>query len=177
MDNEDKSKSFKSIEELLNIEGSENDVKFDDTEAQIELKKLEERKQFLTEYKQKLVEYGNLGNAEYKLKVTRDLIDSGLLMLAALQKEIIDNPTGRDVECVSSLMNSINQTIDTINKMDFFERKMKIEDEKLNIKKISNSKDSGGDNITQNNIYFSTVELLDLIKKENLKTIDVQVEK
>lgn len=175
VDENKKKKEIKSISELMKLDGESDNMKFDNDDAKIELQKLEDRMKFLNEYKLKLEQYSKLDNNDYKLVILKELVQQGLMMMGALQKEIESAPTGRDVECISSLMNSINSTIDNINKIDFNKQKMELEKEKLTVKKLSNNKD--GDTITQNNIYFSTTDLIDMIKKEKIKTIDVSIEK
>lgn len=169
----EKSKSFKSISELLNMDGG-NDSGFDMEQAQKDLEKLEERKKVLTEYKNSIKEMALLDNDSYKLAILKQLVEKGLSMLEALQKEIEDSPRGRDVETAAAMMSAINGVIDNINKIDVSKEKIKIEQQKIELKQAS-GKDAGG-NITQNNIYLTHSEFLDMIRNQetkDIKTVEV----
>lgn len=170
--------SFKSISELLKLDGA-SDVGFDAEQAEKDLQKLEERKKTLEEFKTKLKDYEKLNNNDYKLTVLKQLVERGLMILQNMEAEIADNPRGRDVECVATLMNSINAVIDSINKMDFFKEEIALKQENLNIKKM-NSSSNTGTNLTQNNIYLTHSEFLDMIKNQQNsnnteKTIDAEI--
>lgn len=158
----DDKKPIKSITDLLKMDGDDG---FDMTKANNDLEKLEERRAILQDYKQKIKELEKLGNKDYKLHMLKQLVESGMSILQTIQKEIEDNPRGRDVECVSALMNSINSTIDGINKMDFFEEKMKLEKEKIEAKqKALLGNDHQGNNLTQNNYIFTTDEIVKMVQ-------------
>lgn len=172
-----KSKSFNSISDLLKMDGG-NDIKFDIEDAQKEMEKLEERRKILTDYKDKIKEFSKLDNDNYKLQILKQLVEKGLSMLESLQHEIEDSPRGRDVETAAAMMNAINSVIDNINKIDVSKEKIQIAKDQLRIKS-EQSKDING-NITQNNVYFTTTELLDIIKNgaksiETVKTVEGQI--
>lgn len=176
---ENNDKKTQSIEDLLKMD-SVSDVKFDQDEVQKELERLAKRKELLDSYKAKIKDYDNLSNDDYKMKVLKEMIESGLLMMETMRQELEDNPRGADVEYVSSLMNSINNLIDSISKMDFFKEKMKLEQEKLTQKsKEKTLIDGNGNSINNTNVYVSTTsDLLKFIKNgninsEDIKTIDI----
>lgn len=165
---------MKSLEDILRMDGLD-DVKFDKDENQKALEKLEQRKKLLDEYKLSLNNYKGLGNEEYKLKVLKELVEKGLVMMETMKHELEDNPRGADVEYVSSLMNAINSVIDSISKMDFFKEKVRLEQEKMNMKERLISSSNTG-NITQNNMYVTTNDIIAMIKEQS-KTIDINIEK
>jgi hypothetical protein len=174
-ENSDNNKKTQSIEDLLKMDGA-GDIKFDQDEAQKELERLEKRKELLESYKAKIKNYDSLSNDDYKMKVLKEMIESGLLMMETMRQELEDNPRGADVEYVSSLMNSINNLIDSISKMDFFKEKIKLEQEKLTQKSREKTLiDGNGNNISNTNVYVSTTsDLLKFIKNGNINSDDIK---
>lgn len=157
----------RSIEDLLKMEnvGSSTTGGVNDLQLEEEKKKLEERRTKLAEYKKELTDLRAKGIDDYMDVISKQLIEKGMVMLDAMQKEIEENPKGRDIETVAAMMSSINSIVDNLNKQKIYRQKMSLEERKLLLKEQSAS--SGNINATQNNTFLiagSHTELLDMIR-------------
>lgn len=164
-DDQPKSKSFKSIADILNIDGNNA---FDADEADKELKRLEERKRQIDEFKQQFKKIQDAGNSDdYMNGVLKVLVEKGMTMLDALQHEIEDCPKGRDVETAAAMITAISSIVDNINKIKVSNAKIEMENKKLELKKASIS----GPEITANqNILMvgTTNDLMELLMKKEV---------
>ena len=183
-DNEDqkpKGKSFKNIADILNID---NNNSFDADEAEKEIQKLEERKRQIEEFKKKFEEIQTCTNTdEYMGKVLKELVNKGMVMLDALQREIEDCPRGRDVETAAAMMSSINMVIDNINKIKVSQAKLDFEKQKIDIRKAALTGPQASQN--QNVLMVGTTQdLMELLMKKEvipdstkIKTVQAEVVK
>lgn len=183
---DDKSKSFKKIEDLLNMDSS---TPFDDDEAKRELELLEERRKRVKEYKVKLEELAKVSNLDdYSNQVLKEMVEKGMSMLSIMQMEIEDNPKARDVETVTMLMTSINSIIDNINKIKFNNSKLNLEERKLALKQsVIDMNAPAGITANQQNNFIMVGDTNDIMKmlqdkgivdsKKSKKVIDAEVEK
>ena len=121
-------KMFKSLDDILNISPSDA---FDDDEAQKEKIKQQERKEYVKSLKSKLSELKNSDNDTYKKQLLKMLATEGFDVLLNLKHEIEDNPSARSAEVFSSMLSSINNTVDTLDKIDNNNKKREFEQEKL----------------------------------------------
>jgi hypothetical protein len=155
----------RSIEDLLKMENASSTGGVNDVQLEEEKKKLELRRKQLEEYKKELQEIKSKGIDDYMDIVSKQLIEKGMIMLDAIQKEIEDNPRGRDVETAAAMMSSINGIVDNLNKQKVYRQKMNLEERKLELKQQSLS--SGNINAQQNNTYLiagSHSDLLEMIR-------------
>lgn len=163
MDNN--SKSFQKIEDLLKLENP-IDAEVHSGEIENEKKKQEERKNQIKLFKDELIKLKELPQNGYMDTISKMLVEKGLVMLDALQKEIEDSPRGRDVETAAAMMSSINSIIDNLNKQKIYSEKMDLERQKLELKKASINLNNGNTYNQTNNIAVigSHTELLDMIR-------------
>lgn len=163
------SKSFQKLEDLLKMESAnssgETGVAFDEDKIEEERKKLEERRKQLAEFKKQIETLKTMSQDGYMDAVSKMLVEKGLSMLDALQKEIEDSPRGRDVETAAAMMSAINGIIDNLNKQKVYNIKLDIEKQKLEMKKASMGSNNIPYNATQNNVFFaSTTDLIDMLQ-------------
>jgi hypothetical protein len=159
------SKSFQKIEDLLKLENPmSNEVHSGEIEK--EKQKLEDRKNQIKLFKDELTKLKDLPQNGYMDTISKMLVEKGLVMLDALQKEIEDSPRGRDVETAAAMMSSINSIIDNLNKQKIYSEKMDLERQKLELKKSSINLNNGNTYTQTNNIAVigSHTELLDMIR-------------
>lgn len=128
--------AFQSIEDLLKIENSNNSGVLV-SQAEEEKKKKEERKKHLNELRTTLQDFKSKTTDEYMDIVSKHMIEKGLVMLEAIQKEIEESPKGRDVETAAAMMSAINGIIDNLNKQKIYKQKMDLEERKLAFKQSS----------------------------------------
>ena len=160
----------------------DGDEAFDEASAENELKKLEEKRKQIAEIKKKLADIQNIQNDDqYMGTVLRELVTKGMTMLESLQHEIEEAPRGRDVETAAAMMSAINGVVDNINKIKIYNAKIKIEEQKLELKKSAGN--IGAVTANQNILMVgSTNELMDLLLKkeiipDNNKLKEVKVDK
>ena len=168
-------KSFKKIEEILQME-SANIGSFDDSEQDEERKKMEDRRKQCEEFKKQLLEWKNRPLDDFTSEVAKSLIEKGMNMIDALEKEILDSPRGRDVETAAAMMSSISGIIDMLNKKKLSNVKMDFEREKFEWQKQSTNI---GPSLTQNNLIFAgtNTDLLDIIQgKKPFPVVEKEVE-
>lgn len=164
-DKKQKGKSFKDIADLLKMDGSAG---FDNVAEQNELAELEERKKKIQEFRHKFEKIQKLENVDdYMSNVLKELVGKGMTMLDSIQREIEDNPRGRDVETAAAMMTSINAIIDNINNIKVSNAKISFEQQKIDLKKSA-----GGPTMSQptQNILMvgTTQELMDLFLQKKI---------
>jgi hypothetical protein len=157
-------KMFKSLDDILNISPSDA---FDDDEAQKEKIKQQERKEYVKSLKSKLSELKNSDNDTYKKQLLKMLATEGFDVLLNLKHEIEDNPSARAAEVFSSMLSSINNTVDTLDKIDNNNKKREFEQEKL---QAFISKDNPLINGNNNSVLMvgSTQDLLQQLSSNGL---------
>ena len=85
-------------------------------------------------------------------------------MIDAMEKEILDSPSGRDVETVAAMMSSISGIIDMLNKKKMLNIKQDFEREKFEWKKQGAANIETSPMYNQTNIIVgSHKDLLDMI--------------
>ena len=155
----------RSIEDLLKMENASTTSGVNDVQLEEEKKKLEERKNQLILYKKELQEVRGKTVDEYMDTKCKDLIDKGMIMLDSIQREIEENPRGRDVETAAAMMSAINGIIDNLNKQKVYRQKMALEERKLELKQQTLA--SGNITANQTNNYIlagNHKDLLDMIR-------------
>jgi len=165
-----KSKSFKSIEEILGVEGE--DIEFDD-EATEELEnKLENTKKAVNEMKEEFKQIKNLPDDDFTKTILKQLVEKSMTMLTALQLEIEDNPTGRSVETAATMVSAINSVVDNFNKVKVYNQKLSLEQEKLELRKVSMQKREGigydGKGDTNILMVGDTNQVLDMLASKGI---------
>lgn len=184
----EKSKSFKNLEDLLNIEADGGS--FDETQALKEAEALEAKKKKLEADKNDIKSLEGITDInEYMVTAQKMLIKKSMTMLSSLQLEIEDAPTGRDLETAAAMVSSINGVVEGINKIKTDAAKLSLEQEKLSLKKegLKNGSDTGGNIGTVNNnlmMVCSTSDLMDALINQGiiqgnkpLKPVESEVQK
>lgn len=170
-DKKKKSKSFKSIEEILNIDGDDN-LEFDD-EATAELEnKLEATQKAVAEMKAEFTKIKDLPDDDFTKTILKQLVEKSMTMLTALQLEIEDNPTGRSVETAATMVSAINSVVDNFNKVKVYNQKLAIEQEKLELRKVAMQKREGigydGNGDTNIVMVGDTNQVLDILASKGI---------
>lgn len=155
--------AFQSIEDLLKIENSNNSGVLV-SQSEEEKKKKEERKKQLEEIKKQLQEYKSKTTDEYMDIVSKHLIEKGLVMLEAIQKEIEETPKGRDVETAAAMMSAINGIVDNLNKQKIYKQKMDLEERKLLLKQQSSAGNLTANQTNNFIIAGNHTDLIDMIR-------------
>jgi hypothetical protein len=168
-DKNQKSNSFKKLEDLLKIDGDGGS--FDDKQAEEELKKIEERKNLIKSFKEKFKQIEESNNTDdYMNGVLKEMISKGMSMLTSLEMEILDAPRGRDVETAAAMMTAINSIISNINNIKIYNAKIDIERQKLDLKKNATANLEGASITNNQNILMvgSTNELQEFLINQGI---------
>jgi hypothetical protein len=165
--NAPKSKAFKNIADLLKLEGPDA---FNVTESEKEIEQLEYRRKQVDEFRKKLNEFKSLTNLDdYMNSVLKELVTKGMTMLDSLQREVEDDPRGRDVETAAAMITSIGGIVDHLHKIQFNNARLHIEQQKLDLKKnamvTSTDAPQGSTNIL---MVGTTTDLLERLIKSKL---------
>jgi hypothetical protein len=169
-DKKKKSKSFKSIEQILNIDGDDN-LSFDDEAANELENKLENTRKAVTEMKEEFKKIKEMDDDDFTKSVLKSLVEKGMTMITALQLEIEDNPTGRGVETAAAMLSAINGIVDNFNKVKVYNTKLAIEQEKLDLKKStiqSRAIEHGGKGDTNILMVGDTNSVLDMLASKGI---------
>lgn len=110
----------------------------------------------------------------------RELALMGLHAGRVLEDEIEVNATGRDVECLASIMTATRDALKRLQDVELDEQKMEIEHKKLALKQSS----SGPSKLTQNNMFVGShsdmlkamKELRHFKEEQESKIIEVEEE-
>jgi len=172
------SKGFKSIADILNIDGS--DGSFDDDEARKAKERQEERDAAAKLLREKIKDLQNCGDdVEYKKRMLKILGAEGIEVLLHMKHEIEDNPSGRSAECFATVLTSITNTISEMEKIDNNERKNDVDNKKLALTSKNPALVQGSNNVV---MVGSTADLLNmmhesgLLKDKNIKEAEVIIE-
>lgn len=140
-----RSKSFKSIDEILNIAGGETpDLDFNSEETEEMQAKIDIAKQEVNNLKTELARLKNLPDEEYQKSILKNLVDRAMTMLASVQLEIEDNPNGRALETAASMVSAINSIMDNYNKILTNNERLKMDKDKFEFKKMLTQNQAGG---------------------------------
>jgi hypothetical protein len=168
-DDKNQSKSFKKLEDILNIDSSSS---FDNDEVERELKMIEERQKQIASFKEEFAKIKNSTTLdEYMDSVLKQMVEKGMTILTALQLEIEASPRGRDVETAASMISAVTNIISNMNSIKAVNAKIGFEREKIDMKKQSllaagnmGAKDANGDML----MVGSTNDLFELLQKKNI---------
>lgn len=169
--------SFKSLADILNIDGS--DGSFDDDEARKEKERQEEREANVKRIKTQIKELKKKGNdEEYKREMLKLIGSEGVEVLLHMKADIEDNPTARSAECFAAVLSAITNSVGELEKIDNNNKKHDVD-----LKKIAASTDNPSVINGNNNVVMvgSTNDLMDalqkngVLKNNNEKTIDAKV--
>jgi hypothetical protein len=165
-----KGKSFKSIEDILNISDS-GGISFDASEEDAAEKKLEAIHKAVDEAKREFAKLKAMPDDDFTKNVLKNLVERSMEMLTALQFEIIDNPTGRAVETAATMVSAINNVVDTFNKKKVYDEKLALDREKHELKALTmNNQNKLGGPVNNTNILMcgDTTEVLSLLQNHGI---------
>ena len=168
-DDKNQSKSFKKLEDILNIDSSSS---FDNDEVERELQMIEQRQKQIAAFKEEFSKIKNSSTTdEYMDSVLKQMVEKGMTILTALQLEIENSPRGRDVETAASMISAVTNIISNMNSIKAVNAKIGFEREKIDMKKQSmaaagnmGAKDANGDML----MVGSTNDLFELLQKKNI---------
>lgn len=166
-DKNKKSKSFKSIEEILNMDGEDN-LEFDDDAANELENKLENTRKAVSEMKEEFNRIKELDDDDFTKSILKSLVEKSMTMLTAIQLEIEDNPTGRGVETAATMVSAINSVVDNFNKVKVYNQKLDIEKEKLELRKASVQSGIGHSGNTNVLVCGDTNQILDMLASKGI---------
>jgi hypothetical protein len=163
----------KSIENALGIgdkirqiEEDENNINEDEKRKRFEVRKNE-----VSKIKAEIQKLKENPDDNFIKEGLRELASIGLQSMRILQDEVEIDPNGRAVECMAAMSNSVTAALKQLQSVELDKEKMKIEKEKVNIKKTA-SLPAGK---TINNVLV-TGSVSDLIKAMKDKSFDNQDE-
>jgi hypothetical protein len=167
-DNEEKKKgkTFKSIEDILNISSPNNSLGGNE-EINRELEeKAKASLDAIKKLREEFDQMNSLNDIDYSKTVLKKMIEKSMTMLAALETDIVENPTGRAIETAAAMVASINSLVDNFNKIGVLDKKMDLEERKFEEKK---KQISGPSSVTQNNLFFGdSSSLIDVLKGQGI---------
>jgi hypothetical protein len=131
-----KSKSFKSIEDILNIDGNSDNLDFNSEETEELQAKIDVARQEVNKMKEEFNKIKDLPDTEFSKTILKNLTERAMVMLAAIQTEIEDNPSGRAVETAAAMVSAINGIMDSYNKILINISKQQLAREQFEQKKL-----------------------------------------
>lgn len=167
-----------SINDILDIKDTIGDLVSDsetDTKVSDEEKQFKERMKKIEQLKEELKTKNSVDDEEFIKSSLKKIVNLGVVAAESLGMELEAHPDGRGTECLATVLNAATTAVKELNNVNTDKEKIKISRETLDMKKISNP---GNQKITQNNNFFGNPsDLLDMMKKGAMKTVDAQVEK
>lgn len=152
---------FKSIADILNIDGQ--DGSFDDDDALKARERQEERDAYAKQLRERVSNLSASDNDDnYKREMLKLLGAESMEVLMAMKNDVEDNPTARGAECFATVMTSIVGSINSLEKIDNNAQKIDIDN-----KKIVNSGNPALVSGSNNNVVMvgSTNDLLDMLEE------------
>lgn len=163
-----------SINDVLNIKDTIGDlVSNDETDNQItnEEKQFKDRMEKIEKLKKDLTSKDALEDEEFVKATLKKIMNIGVVAAESLSMELEAHPDGRGTECLATVLNAVTTSAKELNNVNTDKEKIKISRETLDMKKLSNPNNQ---KITQNNNFFGNPsDILDLMKKGAIKTVDV----
>lgn len=180
MANSGNSKSFKSIADILNIDGQ--DGSFDDDEVLKARERQEERDAYVKQLRDKIssLKSGDDINS-YKREMLKILGSEAMDVLMTMKHDIEDNPTARSAEVFATLISATAGTIADLEKIDNNAAKIDVDYKKIQAN-ASNPAVIHGNN---NNVVMvgSTNDLLNMLEEGGIinsdsvhKAVEVEAE-
>lgn len=181
MSNSGNSKSFKSIADILNIDGQ--DGSFDDDEALKAKERQEERDAYVKQLRERISSLKSGGNdEEYKREMLKILGSETMDVLMTMKHDIEDNPTARGAEVFASLISAAAGTVSDLEKIDNNAAKIDVDYKKIQANATNPAIVHG----SNNNVVMvgSTNDLLDMLEEGGIinnnttheKTVEVEAE-
>ncbi len=164
---------FDEIDELKNMVFETNDFEDDETD----IIEHEDRIKKVQEIKDKVEELvSGIDDKEFLKSSLKEIISTGLITSKIIQNEVEINGKGRDAECLSTLLNSVGSAVKEFKNIDNDEEKLKIEHEKLEVKRLAGSNGS-----VTNQMFVGTNNdmkemALKLLEQSEEKIIEVEQE-
>jgi len=171
-------KKYKSIADLLNIDGSDGSFD-DDDEARKAKQRQEERDASAKALREKIrsLKYGD--DEEYKREMLKILGQEGMEVLLHMKHDVEDNPSARSAETVAALISSISNTVGDLEKIDNNKRKNEVDQLKIQAMSNPQSLINGDNNIA---LISTSKDLLNMLEEGGVlgnkeeKTIDAEAE-
>lgn len=178
----DKSLKEKKLEGILGIGDSlkkldeeENfQVSKDDAEKK---KKLEERKKYIAEMKEKFETIKCKSDLDFAKEVYKEMVMIDMEMLRITRKEMEMDPSPRYVETAGSLTNSITATIDSLRDIDEVKVEQGIEREKLDIKKNAVSGGNISNSVVMVGGFTDIMDKIAEFRKGKEKIVEAEIVK
>ena len=166
--------SKSKIDKALGI-GDELKELDENTSDEEKRKRFEERKLAVQQIKKDLKKIRENPDEDFIKEHLRELATSGMVALRTIQDEIELNPSGRDVECMATLMNSIASSLKELKDVDNDKVKIGQKQQEIDLKKLRSTENGG--RLTQNNVFIGSVnDLRKAIKNIDVDAIDVEKE-
>jgi archaellum component FlaC len=122
-------KPIKSIDDLVNEQ--KDDIGFDPEDISIMEETVKKSHEKVESIKKQFEVIKTLPDEEFSKTMLKQLIERASTMLAALESEIIDNPSGRAIETAATMVTAINNIVDCFNKMNTTKEKLELEKQKM----------------------------------------------
>lgn len=152
-------------EELSNLDSEDSDEE--------KKRRFEERKKSIIKIKKDLQKIKENPDEMFIKEQLKELTTSGMIALRTIQEEIELNPTGRDVECMATMMNAITSSLKELKETENDKIKIGQKQQEIDIKKLKSSSENR--KLTQNNVFVGSVnELRKAIKDIDVAAIDTE---
>jgi len=163
---------FDEIDELKNMVFETNDFEDDETD----IIEHEDRIKKVQEIKDKVEELvSGIDDKEFLKSSLKEIISTGLITSKIIQNEVEINGKGRDAECLSTLLNSVGSAVKEFKNIDNDEEKLKIEYEKLEVKRNAGSNGSVTNQMfvgTNNDMKEMALKLLEQTEEKIIEVDD-----
>jgi hypothetical protein len=125
----------KKIDDLLEVGDKIRELEEGDTSDDDKRKRQNERKNAIKKINAEIAALKNNDDEKFVQESLREIATIGLSSMRVLQGEIEEDPSGRAVECMAAITNAVTNAVKQIQNRDIDERKIRVEEEKLTIKK------------------------------------------
>lgn len=159
--------SLKKLDEDETFEVNKNDEE--------KKRKMEERKQFLAEAKDKFDVIRNKSDAEFSRDIYKELVMIDMEILRITRKEMEMDPSPRHVETAASLTSSITSTIDSLREIDEVKVDQGFKREALDLKKTSSSTGNITAGVMMAGAFTDIMDKISEMKKQKEKTVEAVV--
>ena len=167
-----------SINDILDIKDTIGDLVTDsdsDNKVSDEEKQFKERMKKIEQIKEDLKTRNVVDDEEFIKSSLKRIVSLGVVAAESLGMELEAHPDGRGTECLATVLNAATTAVKELNNVNTDKEKIKISRETLDVKKSSVPSNQ---KITQNNNFFGNPsDLLDMMKKGAMKTVDAEIDK
>jgi hypothetical protein len=161
---------------------SDDDIDISEDNEEHKRERHNQRKEEIANIKKQVAKLKDSSDEEFVKDALKEVASIGLESLRVLQNEVEDDPSGRAVECMAAMSNSVATALKNLQGVEVDKQKIAIEKEKVEVKRLGNKATANIGTVNNNYITTNVSDILDqmkeaeLVEPENIETTETEDE-